>query len=116
MLREVFDSGRPLTYIRSAEEQRVVRVLRAVSLHSCSARHQIRARAAPHQPAAVQHVGMDLRASHSAHAGHAYYRHHDVRLRRDAGGFTAFISWTFQRENTSLGLRFGGNDGTYFLN
>jgi len=27
MLREVFDSGRPLTYIRSAEEQRIARVL-----------------------------------------------------------------------------------------
>ena len=32
MLREVFDSGRPLTYIRSAEEQRIARVLREVSL------------------------------------------------------------------------------------
>lgn len=30
-LREVFDSGRPLTYIRSSEEQRVARVLREVS-------------------------------------------------------------------------------------
>jgi SpoVK/Ycf46/Vps4 family AAA+-type ATPase len=33
MLREVFGSGRPLTYIRSSEEQRVARVLREVSLH-----------------------------------------------------------------------------------
>jgi SpoVK/Ycf46/Vps4 family AAA+-type ATPase len=32
MLREVFASGRPLTYIRSSEEQRVARVLREVSL------------------------------------------------------------------------------------
>src|SRR6202167_4423442 len=32
MLREVFDSGRPLTYIRSTEEQRVARVLHEVSL------------------------------------------------------------------------------------
>ena len=32
-LREVFESGRPLTYIRSTEEQRVARVLREVSLH-----------------------------------------------------------------------------------
>jgi hypothetical protein len=32
MLREVFESGRPLTYIRSTEEQRVARVLREVSL------------------------------------------------------------------------------------
>ena len=30
MLREVFESGRPLTYIRSAEEQRVGNVLREV--------------------------------------------------------------------------------------
>src|SRR6204780_4735876 len=30
-IREVFESGRPLTYIRSAEEQRVGRVLREVS-------------------------------------------------------------------------------------
>src|ERR1039458_7520545 len=36
MLREVFDSGRPLTYIRSAEEQRVARVLREVSLRLAS--------------------------------------------------------------------------------
>ncbi|MGA2576340.1 MAG: AAA family ATPase [Bryobacteraceae bacterium] len=36
MLREVFDSGRPLTYIRSSEEQRVARVLREVSLHLAS--------------------------------------------------------------------------------
>ena len=33
MLREVFDSGRPLTYIRSTEEQRIARVLREVSVH-----------------------------------------------------------------------------------
>jgi SpoVK/Ycf46/Vps4 family AAA+-type ATPase len=32
MLREVFESGRPLTYVRSAEEQRVGRVLREVGL------------------------------------------------------------------------------------
>lgn len=31
MIREVFESGRPVAYIRSAEEQRVVRVLREVS-------------------------------------------------------------------------------------
>src|ERR1700730_962617 len=31
MVRDVFASGRPLTYIQSAEEQRVVRVLREVS-------------------------------------------------------------------------------------
>jgi SpoVK/Ycf46/Vps4 family AAA+-type ATPase len=31
-LREVFHSGRPLTYIRSAEEQRIARVLREVGL------------------------------------------------------------------------------------
>ena len=37
-LREIFDSGRPLTYIRSSEEQRVARVLREVSAHSASAR------------------------------------------------------------------------------
>ena len=30
-LREIFESGRPLTYIRSAEEQRVARVLREVA-------------------------------------------------------------------------------------
>ncbi|MGA3041685.1 MAG: AAA family ATPase [Bryobacteraceae bacterium] len=36
-LREVFDSGRPLTYIRSSEEQRVARVLREVSLRLASA-------------------------------------------------------------------------------
>ena len=36
MLREVFQSGRPLTYIRSAEEQRIGRVLREVgrALHA----------------------------------------------------------------------------------
>src|ERR1039458_10198824 len=36
MLREVFRSGRPLTYIRSAEEQRIGRVLREVgrALHA----------------------------------------------------------------------------------
>ncbi len=31
-IREIFDSGRPLTYIRSAEEQRVARVLRELDL------------------------------------------------------------------------------------
>jgi len=31
MLREIFESGRPLTYVRSAEEQRVARVLDEVS-------------------------------------------------------------------------------------
>ena len=31
MLREIFESGRPLTYVRSAEEQRVGNVLRDVS-------------------------------------------------------------------------------------
>src|SRR5580704_2571435 len=31
MLREIFESGRPLTYVRSAEEQRVGTVLREVS-------------------------------------------------------------------------------------
>ncbi len=31
MVREIFESGRPLTYIRSAEEQRVGKVLREVS-------------------------------------------------------------------------------------
>jgi hypothetical protein len=36
MIRETFQSGRPLMYIRSAEEQRVARVLREVS-HSLSA-------------------------------------------------------------------------------
>src|SRR5205085_9794708 len=30
MIRELFDSGRPLTYIRSSEEQRVASVLREV--------------------------------------------------------------------------------------
>ena len=30
-LREVFESGRPLTYIRSAEEQRIARVLAEVA-------------------------------------------------------------------------------------
>jgi len=34
MVRETFESGRPLTYIRSSEEQRVVRVLREVSLRA----------------------------------------------------------------------------------
>jgi SpoVK/Ycf46/Vps4 family AAA+-type ATPase len=33
ILREVFQSGRPLTYVRSPEEQRVGRVLREVALH-----------------------------------------------------------------------------------
>ena len=32
LLREIFESGRPLTYVRSTEEQRVARVLREVSL------------------------------------------------------------------------------------
>ncbi|HLY16140.1 MAG TPA: AAA family ATPase [Bryobacteraceae bacterium] len=32
-LREVFESGRPLTYLRSAEEQRVERILGEVSAH-----------------------------------------------------------------------------------
>jgi hypothetical protein len=31
MLREIFESGRPLTYVRSAEEQRVGRLMREVS-------------------------------------------------------------------------------------
>src|ERR1700689_903862 len=30
-VREIFESGRPLTYIRSSEEQRVARVLKEVS-------------------------------------------------------------------------------------
>jgi len=33
-LRETFDSGRPLTYVRSSEEQRVVRILAEVSAHA----------------------------------------------------------------------------------
>ena len=37
MIREIFESGRPLTYVRSAEEQRVARVLQEVS-HTLSAR------------------------------------------------------------------------------
>src|SRR5471030_2572298 len=32
VLREIFESGRPLTYVRSSEEQRVGRVLREVAL------------------------------------------------------------------------------------
>jgi SpoVK/Ycf46/Vps4 family AAA+-type ATPase len=32
-LREVFESGRPLTYVRSSEEQRIARILREVSVH-----------------------------------------------------------------------------------
>ncbi|MGD0618712.1 MAG: AAA family ATPase [Bryobacteraceae bacterium] len=32
LLREIFESGRPLTYVRSTEEERVARVLREVSL------------------------------------------------------------------------------------
>ena len=35
-LRDAFDSGRPLTYIRSSEEQRFARVLREVSLRLSS--------------------------------------------------------------------------------
>src|SRR5580692_11362917 len=31
MLREIFESGRPLTYVRSAEEQRVGKLMREVS-------------------------------------------------------------------------------------
>src|ERR1700731_1407647 len=31
LVRETFESGRPLTYIRSSEEQRVARVLREVA-------------------------------------------------------------------------------------
>ncbi len=38
MLREVFESGRPLTYVRSAEEQRVARVLREVGLRLSSSK------------------------------------------------------------------------------
>src|ERR1700733_6155430 len=30
-VREIFESGRPLTYIRSSEEQRVARILQEVS-------------------------------------------------------------------------------------
>src|SRR5579863_6414873 len=30
-IREIFDSGRPITYIRTAEERRVAKLLRAVS-------------------------------------------------------------------------------------
>ncbi len=33
MLRDVFESGRPLTYIRSVEEHRIARVLREVTAH-----------------------------------------------------------------------------------
>ena len=32
-VREVFESGRPLTYIRSAEEQRVAKLLGEVAAH-----------------------------------------------------------------------------------
>ena len=32
MLREIFESGRPLLYVRSSEEQRVAGVLREVAL------------------------------------------------------------------------------------
>ncbi len=65
-------------------------------------------------------AGLDGRAPHRPPARHAHHRDHDVRLRRnpgaaheppgagaqpatETGGFTAFIPWTFQRENTSLG-------------
>ena len=37
-IREVFESGRPLTYVRTSEEQRVGRVLREVSLRLSSGR------------------------------------------------------------------------------
>ena len=40
MIREIFESGRPLTYVRSAEEQRVARVLDEVS-------HTLRGERAP---------------------------------------------------------------------
>jgi len=38
MLREIFESGRPLVYVRSAEEQRVARVLSEVSRRMSGAR------------------------------------------------------------------------------
>jgi hypothetical protein len=55
MLREVFESGRPLTYVRSAEEQRVARVLREVSLRLLAVR---------------AHAGLDL----EPHRGNASRR------------------------------------------
>src|ERR1700756_3684046 len=36
MLRQVFESGRPITYVRSPEEQRVGRILREVGQGSLS--------------------------------------------------------------------------------
>jgi hypothetical protein len=39
MIREVFESGRPLTYVRSAEEQRVGRILGEVGLRLPGAAH-----------------------------------------------------------------------------
>ena len=36
-IREVFESGRPLTYIRSAEEQRIARLLGEVAMHLAGA-------------------------------------------------------------------------------
>ena len=36
MIREIFESGRPLTYIRTAEEQRVGKVLREVGRRLCA--------------------------------------------------------------------------------
>ena len=85
-------------------------------------RRDSRRRGAPSdQPAEVLDAGMDRRAPHRAFARHAHHGDDDVRLRRDdraadesfrdrargsqedTGGFTAFIPWTFQRENTSLG-------------
>src|SRR3984885_10114466 len=65
---------------------------------------------------------MGEHASRRARAGHAYYGHHDVRLRRGispprespgdhpadsgrSGGFTAFIPWIFAPENTPLGKK-----------
>jgi SpoVK/Ycf46/Vps4 family AAA+-type ATPase len=71
MIREIFDSGRPLTYVRSAEEQRVAKVLCEVAaglpapVWSWSLTEGMRRDAGPAEPGAESPRGaLDFIAAH----------------------------------------------------
>ncbi len=84
-------------------------------------RRSRRPRPPPREPAQVLRPTQWAEVHRVAHSlGMSDHGHHDVRLRRDprervnhlevvrriqqeTGGFTAFIPWTFQQENTALG-------------
>ncbi len=86
----------------------VDRVRRALSPHKCSAAEWLEVMAAAH--------GLGLKSTATMMFGHvetlAERTEHLLRLRDlqdDTGGFTAFIPWTFQPDNTDLGGETAGS-------